>query len=129
MITTPLLIVFRAVSGLNVHGWIGERRDDANITNGVLAVALVQMLFINDLYVLMTWTSYFRYPKSYIIPVVIFLLIVAIDYWWLVIEGRGTDFIKRYSSEAPARKWASATLTCLLVVILLVGFFTLRSGQ
>jgi hypothetical protein len=119
MIYNPFLDIYRIVVNLNVPGWIGEDRKSANIANGLVILSLVQIAVVNDAYVVSTWLSQISYSRSYITPILVYIILILANYTWLVLYGRGDEYIRMFRSKSKLFK-----VTRNAIAIFIVGAST-----
>lgn len=128
MLRKIFLFIFRATALINARPWISSDRADINYFNGVLTVSLVQLIVLNDLYIVLTWISGLAYPTSYIVPVAIYVILVLFNDVWLVSKRAGIEYVKQFAQESPSIK-RRLRLASVVLVLFAVGEFFLLSPR
>lgn len=122
------LFIFRTVARFNAPAGIGGDRTSTNYFNGILLVSLLQIVLLNDAYIILTWILPIAYPRSYIIPVIIFIVLVLANYGWLIIHGAGTKYIRNFRGE-PATQRILRISAIAIIAIAVIGFFLLTPDR
>ena len=121
----PLLWIFVSVKQLNVPPWLGENRKDANQFNGLLAVTLAEMLFIHDIYVIISKYSGLPYPNTYLIPLAIFSSLLFVNERWLIKAGHGKKFIVLMNCKSAREKKSINLKSWSLLLTIIFVFFVM----
>lgn len=125
MFANPFLSIFYLVSSIGAPGWLGENRKSANDFNGVLAVSLIQIASLSDVFVLLTRILPISYPKSYIEPVLVFVALVFFNHAWIVRGRHGNTYNQKLRQSSSAARRMQLGLALLLATSAVLGFFLL----
>lgn len=119
------LAMFATTASLNVRQWFGNDRKHANYTNGVVFVSLVQTFLCFDIYRLVAIAANIPYYPSKIALVAFYLLLVLLNYWWIVTNGNGKKFISMRKIDTPRQRHIVDISAIAVVILSCTGFFVL----
>lgn len=126
MLSRVFLYIFMTISHFNVYGWIGEDRREANRFNGVVIVSLLQVVLIDNLYIISTWTIGFLYPKTYFVHIAAIIVAIFANYHWLIVRGRGADYEQAFDLESKTYKYVIRIGALLLTAASIAGIIFLK---
>lgn len=118
MIMKIFLLVFVWTSRLNSKPILSGDRTTGNHVNGVIAVSMLQLSLLNAFYILYIHIMSLRYDIPPIFGLLLYLIIVVINGWWLIYKRAGIEYISAYKKEA---KSARNVLTICTLVTIFIG--------
>ena len=106
--------------------WFGESKQFARYFNGVMIVSFIQMTIINNLCVLLSWISDFKYPRDYWVFLVLLTGLLLFNTYWIILSGTGERFIKEFEILDGRLKKVLFILSISLTIFGLGGIWVIR---
>lgn len=120
------LCIFMSVSHINVRQWFGSDRKHANYVNGAIAVSIIQVFIAYDIFRAISKISRHDYDPSLEYVISLYVLLLAANYWWLVMKGAGAEFARAFRREPQQLQRELGLAAFGISSVAFVAFFALQ---